>query len=239
MYSTPEEIAEEYADLAQRLERIADLAQVPTGRQREELIFAACDLIGEALIRFTARHLHCNPNHVKANDAKVARTKALELRDALRQLEDIVDTAAIDTLVAELSILAGANPEPTVSGGLGRRKGSISDWTFKWLVGELLNMVRAAGGDLKLSKLGNTPRGSLVDALDLLRPYVECIPVVLSYRTLQPLHASRSAMRRRVSVVPKLRWIRSGGETGPLGQVAIRRYARLMAEVFQRFNRLP
>jgi hypothetical protein len=240
VYSTPEEIAEEYADLAQRLQRIADLAQVPVGRRRKKLISAACDLIGEALIRFCARHLHSNPKYMKANDVKVARTKALELRDALRPLEDIVDTAAIDGLVAESSILAGANPEPAAGGKRGRRKGSGGDWTFKWLVGELLYVVRAAGGDLTLSKLDNTPRGTLIEALDLLRPYVDCIPSMPPYRTLQRLHALRSAAQRPVSAVPTLRWIRPGGQAGPLGQAAIRQYVRrLKAEVFQRIPTNP
>ena len=63
---------------------------------------------------------------------------------------------------------------------------------FRWLVLELLSIVREADAlDLTLSKSGSKPRGTLVDALDLLRPHTGCVPAALPYKTLERLRATR------------------------------------------------
>ena len=169
----------------QVVEQIAELLQLPQDWRRQEFVGAVRDLILEFSMRASIRATH-------NADLKKARNKLLEARDALRRLNGLVDMASIDSLVAELSILLGANPEPAAARKRGRRKGSADDWLFQRFVLELLSIVRSSGVELSLSKLDRKPRGTLIAALDLLRPHVGCIPRVPPYKTLERLRASRS-----------------------------------------------
>jgi hypothetical protein len=144
-----------------------------------------------------------------ANDDTIqeALAKLLTARDALLQLNGLLDTSAIDLIVTQLSALVGSNPivesKPKRGEGVerrGRRRGDDGDWIFKYLVSHLLDITRRSNADLKLSKTGNVPGGNLVTALELMRPYVDCIPNVLPYKTLERLHSSDSLMGSPLSL---------------------------------------
>jgi hypothetical protein len=182
--STPQTTAEQIVELIQLPSDLPDWG-------RNQLIAAVRDLIWEAEARTRALSVAPTPDDVRA-----ALTKVLETRVALQRLNGLVDVSPIDALVAELSILLGTNPAPCTGGGRGRRKGSDGDWLFKWLVRELLDIARWSGAaGLTLSKGGGKPCGTLVEALNLLRPHVGCIPVELPYKTLERLHAERARPR--------------------------------------------
>ncbi len=170
------------------LEELATLAQVPADYRRQELITAVRRLLWVATVRVLMhqRGAKLNVDHMKA--VKAARTKLLQARDALQRLSGL-DTAPIEREIALLSLLVGANPSPAATTGPGPREGSDRDWVFNWLVRELLRIVRSFDATLTLSKLGDEPRGTLVQALDLLRPHLGCIPAPLSYKTLARLRA--------------------------------------------------
>jgi len=174
-------------------ERIADLAGVPAGRRRREFVVEIRDLIGEAAARGLAKFA-APAAYSTADNLNEARVKLIAARDALRRLNGLVDTTPLDDLVAALSILLGVDPEPAVAKGRGRRPGSYGDWLFAWLVLRLLSIGRSADAvEFTLSKSDDDkPRGTLVDALILLRPHLPFIPKVLPYKTLERLRATRT-----------------------------------------------
>jgi hypothetical protein len=188
-------------NLGETAEKIADLAGVPAGlrhtdvpahQRRREFVLAIRDLIGEVAERGLARL--AAPAYSNVDNLNEARTKLIAARDALRRLSGLVDTAPIDELVAALSILLGVDPEPVVTRRRGRRPGSYGDWLFAWLVLRLLSIIRSADAvELTLSKSDdNKPRGTLVDALNLLRSHLPIIPAELPYKTLERLRAIRA-----------------------------------------------
>jgi hypothetical protein len=180
-------------------ERIADLAGVPAGvrlthvpadQRRREFVAAINDLMREAAGRALARM--AAPAYSSVNNLNEARIKLIAARDALRRLNGVVDTAPIDELVAALSILLGADPEPPLAARRGRRRGSYGDWLFAWTVLRLLSIVRSADAvELTLSRSDDDmPRGTLVDALNILRSRLLFIPKILPYKTLERLRAT-------------------------------------------------
>jgi hypothetical protein len=120
---------------------------------------------------------------------KNALAAVLRARDALQQLDGLVDTAPLEPSIADLSLWLGANPERGAAAKRGRPRGSDGDWVFKWFVRELLSIVRSSDAELTLSKLAGQPRGPLIEVLDLLRSHLACIPKAPSYNTLERLHA--------------------------------------------------
>jgi hypothetical protein len=179
-------------------ERIADLAGVPAGlrrtdvpadHRRREFVIAIRHLVSEAAARGLAQL--AAPAHSNLDNLNKARTKLIAARDALRRLNGLIDITPLDELVAALSILLGVDPEPPVVCGRGRRPGSYGDWRLAWLVFNLLSIVRSAdAAGFTLSKSDDDkPRGTLVDALNLLRPHLPFIPKALQYKTLERLRA--------------------------------------------------
>jgi hypothetical protein len=168
------------------VEQIADLAKVPPGHRRQNFILAVMDLIFEASARIDAQDF---ASKVSIQDLKAARARALELRDAIHRLNGLIDPTPIERMVAELSIFLGANPGPDrkPKGKPGPKMDSGPNWQCRWLVRQLLDIVRLSGGHLTLSKLAEQPRGTLVEALCLLQPHVGCVPDNLSYNTLDGL----------------------------------------------------
>jgi len=79
-------------------------------------------------------------------------------------------------------VLAGT---ATLHNQRGRRRGTVKDMTFEVFVRHLLLSAAEAGGDLTLDK--NFKKGTLIDALNILRPYIPkgVVPNVLPLGTLQ------------------------------------------------------
>jgi hypothetical protein len=164
--------------------QIAEIAQVPADWRRQEFVFAVRDLISEMDARARAREVGAD----REDEIRAARAKLVEARDALLPLGGLVDTSPIDGVVEWLSILVGENPAPEPTTGLGRRRGSTSahSWSFRIFVCELLNIAAVAGGrGLTLSRSKEGAAGTLVEALTLLHPHVQCIPRALSYDMLE------------------------------------------------------
>jgi hypothetical protein len=76
----------------------------------------------------------------------------------------------------------------------GRREGTVSDKTFQDFVWDLLLAASVAGGDFTLDK--NFKKGSLIDALDILRPYLPkgVMPNVLPLGTIQRIKTKFSQL---------------------------------------------
>jgi hypothetical protein len=181
------------------VENIADVAQPPKDWRRQKFIDAVQRLIWVATVRLLVRHR--TRTKLDAKGMKNALAAVLRARDALQQLDGLVDTAPLDPLIADLSLWLGANPDRGASTGPGRPSGSDKDWVFKWFVLELRSIAHSSGAELTLSKLGSKPRGTLVAVLDLLRPHLACIPKALPYKTLERLLAEHSR-RERNSPLP-------------------------------------
>jgi hypothetical protein len=167
------------------VERIADLAQPPKDWRRQEFIDAVQRLIWLATVRVSVRHRA--RTKLDAKGMKNALAAVLRARDALQQLDGLVDTAPLEPLIADLSLWLGANPDRGASTGPGRPSGSDKDWVFKWLVRELLSAARKFDAKLTLSQEAGEVRGSLSEVLVLLRPHLACIPRALPYKTLERL----------------------------------------------------
>lgn len=95
-----------------------------------------------------------------------------------------------------LSVAAGKAPPPSPSENSrpnrkGRRKGSVGDVIFLDFVRFLLVVTTESKGDLKVENECGT--GSLIDALDILRPYLpkKFVPIVPPAGTLQRIRANR------------------------------------------------
>jgi hypothetical protein len=161
------------------VEHIADLAQPPKDWRRQEFIDAVQRLIWVATVRVSVRHRA--RTKLDAKGMKNALAAVLRARDALQQLDGLVDTAPLEPLIADLSLWLGANPDRGASTGPARPRGSDKDWVFKWLVRELLSAARTFDAKLTLSKEAGEVRGSLSKVLVLLGPHLACIPRALPY----------------------------------------------------------
>jgi hypothetical protein len=178
----------------QIVEHIADLAQPPKDWRRQEFIDAVQRLIWVATVRVSVRHRA--RTKLDAKGMRNALAAVLRARDALQQLDGLVDTAPLEPLIADLSLWLGANPERGAAAKRGRRRGSESDWVFKWFVRQLLSSARTFDAKLTLSQRAGEARGTLSKVLVLLRPHLACIPRVLPYKTLERLHAEHSRRER-------------------------------------------
>jgi hypothetical protein len=181
------------------VENIADLAQPPKNWRRQKFIDAVQRLIWVATVRVSVRHR--TRTKLDAKGMKNALAAVLRARDALQQLDGLVDTAPLDRLIADLSLWLGANPERGAAAKRGRPRGSEGDWVFKWFVRQLLSSARTFDAKLTLSQEAGEARGTLVEVLDLLQPHLACIPKALPYKTLERLLAEHSR-RERNSPLP-------------------------------------
>ena len=87
--------------------QIADLAKVPPER-RLEFITAMRRLLWVATVRVLVRHRGAK---LDVKGMKNALAAVLRARDALQQLDGLVDTAPLEPSIADLSLWLGANPE--------------------------------------------------------------------------------------------------------------------------------
>jgi hypothetical protein len=173
------------------VEKIADLAQVPADWRREAFKTAVRKLLWVVTVRaLMAQHTRAQPN---AKDIMNARNAVLRARDALQQLGGLVDAEPLEPMIADLSLLLGANPERGAGAtGGGRPLGSDSIGVFKDLIRGLLSAARSFGVGLTLSKEADEPRGTLVKVLEVLTPHLACIPSSPSYKTLERIRAKWS-----------------------------------------------
>jgi hypothetical protein len=78
----------------------------------------------------------------------------------------------------------------------GRKRGTVDDITFQGFVQDLLTFVAEAGGELTFDK--NFKKGTLIEALDVLRPHLpnDVIPYDPPSGTLQRIKTKHSKARR-------------------------------------------
>jgi hypothetical protein len=168
------------------VEHIADLAQPPKDWRRQEFIDAVQRLIWVTTVRVLVRHRA--RTKLDAKSMRSALAALWRARDALQRLNGLVDEAPIKTMIHDLSLWLGANPERGAAAKRGRPRGSDGDWVFKWFVRELLSIARSFDAELPLSQVDGAAHGPLAKVLDLLRPHLACIPRArLPYRTLARL----------------------------------------------------
>jgi hypothetical protein len=168
---------------------------------RSEFVLAVRDLISEMDAR--GRALAAGRNH--ADEIGAARTKLVEARDALRPLDDLVDTSPIDPLIEWLSILIGKNPAPAEVSGRGRKKGSLGDCPFRLLVCKLRCIESAYGVRFTLSDSAGEAAGTLPKVIELLRPHVGCVPNALTYDVMESHDRSHMDVQMSATALPMLR----------------------------------
>jgi hypothetical protein len=176
------------------VQHIANLAQPPKDWRRQEFIDAVQRLIWVASVRVSVRHRARTKLDVKTMRSALAAL--WRARDALQRLNGLINEAPIEAMIYDLSLWLGANPERGAAAKRGRRRGSESDWVFKWFVRQLLSSARTFDAKLTLSQGAGEARGTLSKVLVLLGPHLACIPRVLPYKTLERLHAEHSRRER-------------------------------------------
>jgi hypothetical protein len=185
-------------------EEIADVAGVPTDWRRQEFVLAVIDLVKEAdsrtaVVTYARKH---------EKDLKRGRAAALNLRDAMDRLDGLVDVGPVKHVLAELSLLLGLNPAPDKKppGKRGPKPDSGSYWLFRWFVRELHGIVRRAGGKFTLTKIvgSDEPDGTLIVALEILQPYVGCIPHRMSYNALDDIRKLSPAEKTALDVLKRM-----------------------------------
>lgn len=168
------------------VEQVANFACPPNDWRRQEFMTAVQRIIWVATVRVLLRQRARAKLDLKG--MKNALAAVLRARDALKQLDGLVDTAPLEPLIADLSLWLGANPERGAAAKRGRPRGSDGDWVFKWFVRQLLSIARSFDAELPLSQVDGAAHGPLAKVLDLLRPHLACIPRArLPYRTLARL----------------------------------------------------
>jgi hypothetical protein len=90
-------------------------------------------------------------------------------------------------------------PLPRITGlrgKQGRSKGNVNDIVFQDFVFQILTYAAADGGDLKIDK--NHQKGSLITALEILRPHLPkgAVPNALPFGTLQKIRTKHLKARR-------------------------------------------
>jgi hypothetical protein len=123
-------------------------------------------------------------------------------------LFDRISSGGVDGLketayqLARLFSLVTGKPPPRYPSqlpetpGRGRKSGTVKDWIFQKFVWDLLIPTTEAGGRLTLEK--NTPAGGLIEAIEILTPYLPggFVPVPLPGSMLQRLKDRCSRMEK-------------------------------------------
>jgi hypothetical protein len=136
----------------------------------------------------------------------------LSQEQRLRGLKKTFQVNELDQTVWLLAFLfstAIGKPLPPMPGitGLrgkqGRSKGSVNDTVFQEFVFRILVYAAADGGDLKIDK--NYQKGSLITALEILRPHLPkgVIPNGLPFGTLQKIRTNHLKAQRLLLEPPK------------------------------------
>jgi len=180
--------------------QIADLAKVPN-HARECFCDCICGAAQEVW-EWDRRGTSSRPSEALIEAANAARTMKTALQalnendrewlrkvmsqhiipasrhDPLRDPDWTVSVLA-DTFNAAIGRRLFDDREVTSPRKRGRRRGDINDRTFQDFVRHLLLSVRLADGDLTLDK--NFKKGTLIDALNILRPHLPkgVIPICL------------------------------------------------------------
>ena len=212
-------------------EQVADLARVPDGEREQfwdwisEIVAevwsqgrrAAASKPGRALLKAAkaAQALNeavCSLNktdrnwvaRVAANDLRLSQEQRLRIAKEPFEIDELNQTVHLLECLFKTAI--GKSP-PFVAGAAtlttkrGPKKGGVKDPTFHNFVWDLLTCTDEAGGQLSLDKNKNQKEGSLVRALDILRPYLPSgvIPNRLSPHraTLQRIKTEHSKVRAR------------------------------------------
>jgi hypothetical protein len=115
------------------------------------------------------------------------------------EVDGLEQTVRLLTLLFNAAIgkdLWGIPRKGAVRGKSGRRKGAVGDVMFNQLVHDILCAATENGGDLTIDK--NIQTGTLVDALNTLRPYLPkgVVPNALPFSTLQKIKTAHGKNTR-------------------------------------------
>jgi hypothetical protein len=101
--------------------------------------------------------------------------------------------AMLEMLVEAFAVITGRSPTFELRGDRGGRpKGTVGNWQFRNFVGALWQVANECGGTLSFSCKENRGSGTMVEALEILRPLVppDLIPLRPSAKTIESVKAT-------------------------------------------------
>jgi hypothetical protein len=157
--------------------------------QSSEFRLMAHERKGAALVRKAETHIRAAYDTLRAFNPRQRDVfeRAFLVACSYRGLE-VEDTPVpaglgmLEAMVAALACITGKSPTFEPSGG-GRRRKTFKDWQFRQFVGVLWQTVREYNGELSFSCNANKGTGTMVDALNVLRPLLpRLIPPALDQK---------------------------------------------------------